>query len=205
MPTTSNTYQLEAVGIPVTVTRKRVRRLNLRVRPDGTAAMSVPWRVGCTEAQAFLDAHASWLKAAVDRAQRRAAQQKVAAQQASDGTVMLWGEKVAAPADGNVSDLYRREVASRLPEVAARMEAALGVHAAGWQLRDMSSRWGSCTPKTARIRINVRLAAYPPTCLDYVVAHELAHLLEPSHNARFHAIVARAYPNEKQARALLRH
>lgn len=204
MPTTSNTYQLEAEGIPVTVTRKRVRRLNLRVRPDGSAAMSVPWRVGRTEAQAFLDAHASWLKAAVDRAQRRTAQQKAAAQQASDGTVMLWGEKVAAPADGDVCGLYRREVASRLPEVAARMEATLGVRAAGWQLRDMTSRWGSCTPKTARIRINVRLAAYPPTCLDYVVAHELAHLLEPSHNARFHAIVARAYPNEKQARAFLR-
>ena len=84
------------------------------------------------------------------------------------------------------------------------MEAATGRHAAGWQLRAMSSRWGSCTPATGRIRINVRLAAYPPACLDYVVAHELTHLAEPSHDARFHELLARAYPDERAARALLR-
>ena len=84
------------------------------------------------------------------------------------------------------------------------MEASLGARATGWQLRAMSTRWGSCTPKTGRIRINVRLAAYPPTCLDYVVAHELTHLLEPSHDERFHDLLASAYPDERVARGLLR-
>jgi predicted metal-dependent hydrolase len=84
------------------------------------------------------------------------------------------------------------------------MEEATGLRASGWQLRAMTSRWGSCTPTTGRIRLNVRLAAYPPTCLDYVVAHELTHLAEPSHNARFHELLARAYPHERAARALLR-
>lgn len=78
------------------------------------------------------------------------------------------------------------------------------MRATAWQLRAMSTRWGSCTPATGRIRVNVRLAAYPPTCLDYVVAHELTHLLEPTHNARFHELLARAYPNERASRALLR-
>ena len=84
------------------------------------------------------------------------------------------------------------------------MEPLVGAHATSWQLRAMSSRWGSCTPARGSIRINVRLAAYPPACLEYVVAHELAHLIEPSHNARFHAVVAHAIPDEAQVRARLR-
>ena len=106
--------------------------------------------------------------------------------------------------DRLLADRHRREVERALPAVVASLEGRMGVHAARWQVRSMKTRWGSCTPATGRIRVNVRLAAYPPTCLDYVVAHELTHLLEPSHNARFHELLARAYPNERTARALLR-
>ena len=187
-------------GIAVEVERKRVRRLNLRVRADGSAHLSIPERCTLAEAQRFLDAHEAWLRAHVRRREERAAAQDAPA----DGLVPLWGRLVPLPAGVAPDELYRAEMAARLPEVAARMEAALGVRAAGWQLRAMKTRWGSCTPRTGRIRINVRLAAYPPTCLDYVVAHELAHLPEPSHNARFHALLARAYPDEARARALLR-
>lgn len=186
--------------LPVKVERKRVRRLNLRVRADGSAHLSVPERCTLAEAQRFLDAHEAWLRAHVRRREERAA-----AREPGDGLVPLWGSLAPLPEGTTPDELWRTELGVRLPEVAARMEAALGVRAAGWQLRNMSTRWGSCTPRTARIRINVRLAAYPPTCLDYVVAHELAHLLEPSHNERFHVLLARAYPDEAGARALLRH
>lgn len=184
-------------GVPVEVERKRVRRLNLRVRADGSAHLSVPARCPLAEAQRFLDAHETWLR---DHVRRRAARADVP----DDGLVPLWGALVPLPAGTTPDELYRTELAARLPEVASRMEAALGVRASGWQLRAMSTRWGSCTPRTARVRVNVRLAAYPPTCLDYVVAHELTHLLEPSHDERFHALLARAYPDERTARALLR-
>lgn len=184
-------------GIPVEVERKRVRRLNLRVRADGSAHLSVPARCSLAEAQRFLDAHEVWLHDHVRRREARAAAP-------DDGLVPLWGALVPLPAGTAADELYRTELAARLPEVVARMEPVLGVRAAGWQLRAMSTRWGSCTPRTARIRVNVRLAAYPPTCLDYVVAHELTHLLEPSHSERFHALLARAYPDERVARALLR-
>ena len=184
-------------GIPVEVERKRVRRLNLRVRADGSAHLSVPARCSLAEAQRFLDAHEVWLRNHVRRREARATAP-------DDGLVPLWGALVPLPAGTAADELYRTELAARLPEVVARMEPVLGVRAAGWQLRAMSTRWGSCTPRTARIRVNVRLAAYPPTCLDYVVAHELTHLLEPSHSERFHALLARAYPDERVARALLR-
>ena len=125
------------------------------------------------------------------------------------GGYALWGKLRRSPDGSAVSaeeldELYRTEMTRMLPEVIERMEPQVGAHASGWQVRVMKSRWGSCTPKTGRIRINARLAAYPPECLGYVVAHELAHLLEPSHNQRFHAIVARAIPNEREIRARLR-
>ncbi len=194
-----HTYILQARGIDVEVERKRVRRINLRVRPDGTVRMSVPWHMGRAAAEAFLAGHEEWLAGALARAGARAEE---AASREAAGQVPLWGRLVSW--DDVPEKLWRAEVVARLGDAAARAEAALGVHASGWQLRDMKTRWGSCTPGTAKIRINIRLAAYPPTCLDYVVVHELAHLLEPSHNARFHQIVARAYPNEAAARRLLR-
>ena len=191
------TYTLQAGTIPVEVERKRVRRLNLRVRADGSAHLSVPWRCPLAEAQRFLDEHETWLREHVARRTERDAEP-------CDGLIPLWGELAALPTGSSPDELYRAELAARLPEVAARMEAALDVRASGWQLRDMKTRWGSCTPRTGRIRVNVRLAAFPPTCLDYVVAHELTHLLEPSHDARFHELLSRAYPDEAAARAILR-
>ena len=183
-------------GVPVEVERKSVRRLNLRVRPDGSAHLSIPARCPIAEAQRFLDDHEAWLRPRISRRAARTA--------APDGRVPLWG-RLVTPSQGTSSDeLHRAELAARLPEVIAHMEAATGQHASAWQLRAMSTRWGSCTPRTGRIRINVRLAAYPPTCLDYVVAHELTHLAEPSHNERFHKLLAQAYPDERLARALLR-
>jgi len=196
-------YTLAAAGIEVEVERKPVRRVNLRVRPDGSAHMSVPWSVSRAEAQSFLDGHAEWLARAIGRVRAREAERSGSGLGAG-GLVPLWGRLVPAPADGDVAGLYRAELARALPDVVARMEAASGQHALGWQLRDMRTRWGSCTPATGRIRVNTRLAAYPPTCLDYVVAHELTHLAEPPHNARFHRLLALAYPDEAAARALLR-
>ena len=67
---------------------------------------------------------------------------------------------------------------------------------------EQRDRWGSCTPATKSIRISTRLAAYPPWVLDYVVVHELAHLVIAGHDARFHALVDR-YPLAERARGFL--
>ncbi len=63
-------------------------------------------------------------------------------------------------------------------------------------------RWGSCTPSTGVIRISSRLAAWPPWVLDYVLVHELAHLVEANHSSAFHALVDR-YPKAERARGFL--
>ncbi len=65
-------------------------------------------------------------------------------------------------------------------------------------VRRMKTRWGSCTPTRHSIRLNTDLAKKPPECLEYVVVHEMVHLLEPSHNKRFKALMDHFMPNWKQ-------
>ncbi len=110
----------------------------------------------------------------------------------------------AAEVERLVQELYRREVARALPDVAERVETRVGVRAASWQVRRMTSRWGSCTPAKRAIRISTALAAYPPECLEMVVAHELVHLMEPSHDARFHALLDRFCPENRGLARLLK-
>ena len=88
-----------------------------------------------------------------------------------------------------IDQLYASEVTAALRDMVHAHEIAMGVTVARVSVRSMKTRWGSCTPKTATIRIARELAAYPVECLDMVVAHELVHLLEPSHNQRFHALL----------------
>lgn len=193
------TLNVDGLEIPVEVTRKRVKNLNLRVRSDGTVTLSIPLRTPHAYAQAFLDRKAAWI---AERVRRSAEQEALKTPDGeAPGYIPLWGAPVQREAalgeHIGIDDLYRAEVTRVLPDVAARIEQIIGVHAARWSVRTMKTRWGSCTPKTGAIRINARLAAYPPECLEFVVAHELVHLLEPSHNARFHALLDEFYPENR--------
>ena len=96
-----------------------------------------------------------------------------------------------------IDQLYATEVTAALRDMVHAYEIAMGVTVARVSVRSMKTRWGSCTPKTGAIRIARELAAYPIECLDMVVAHELVHLLEPSHNQRFHALLDTYCPNNK--------
>ena len=88
-----------------------------------------------------------------------------------------------------IRERYRNEVARILPGIVHGSERKMGVSVARWSIRSMKTRWGSCTPRARTIRIARELAQYPPACLDMVVAHELVHLMEPSHNERFHMLL----------------
>ena len=96
-----------------------------------------------------------------------------------------------------IAQLHTTEVTAALRDIVHAYEIAMGVTVARVSVRSMKTRWGSCTPKTGAIRIARELAAYPVECLDMVVAHELVHLLEPSHNQRFHALLDTYCPNNK--------
>lgn len=97
----------------------------------------------------------------------------------------------------HIDRLYTSEVTMALQDIVHSYEIVMGVTVARVTVRSMKTRWGSCTPKTGAIRIARKLAAYPVECLDMVVAHELVHLLEPSHNQRFHALLDTYCPNNR--------
>ncbi len=87
---------------------------------------------------------------------------------------------------------------------ARKWEPVMGVHCERWTIRDMTSRWGSCSVQKHTIRINLQLAKKPEKCLEYVIVHELTHLLEPSHNQRFHAYMKKFLPDYKEREKRLR-
>ena len=97
----------------------------------------------------------------------------------------------------HIDQLYTSEVTSALRDILHAYEIAMGVSVSRVSVRSMKTRWGSCTPKSGAIRIARELAGYPVECLDMGVAHELVHLLEPSHNQRFHALLDTYCPNNR--------
>lgn len=229
---------IDGLEIPVSVIRKHVKNLNLRVRADGTVTLSIPQHLPLARAQEFLERRGDWIAERVHRNIERRPSPDFAG--GLPDRIPLWGKLVtldsaqvnpdqgasgqSAPGQASVNqvapgqaapgqtasgqaaldELYRTEVLRALPNVVERAEARIGVHATRWSVRTMKTRWGSCTPKTGAIRINARLAAYPAECLEFVVAHELVHLLEPSHNARFHALLDEFCPDNRHLAKLLR-
>jgi len=92
----------------------------------------------------------------------------------------------------------RESLTAQIPGLLAQWEPILGVKAAQWRIRRMKTRWGSCNTRDKRIWLSLALADKPPRCLEYVLVHELVHLLEPSHNARFKSLMTQYLPDWKQ-------
>ena len=98
---------------------------------------------------------------------------------------------------------YRDQVRLALPDLLAKWQPLLGVAATGFYVRRMRTRWGSCNPRARTIRLNTDLAKKPRECLEYVLVHELVHLLEPTHNTRFLSLMNRYMPRWQDYRKAL--
>ncbi|MGL4448579.1 MAG: M48 family metallopeptidase [Shewanella sp.] len=98
---------------------------------------------------------------------------------------------------------YRRLLQQRLPALLAKWEARLQVHAEFVGIKRMKTKWGSCNPDTKRIWLNLELVKKPPECLEFIVVHELVHLLERGHNSRFMALMDLHLPNWREQRTKL--
>jgi len=170
----------------VWLTLKPIKNLHLRVKPpDGRVEVSAPLRMPLRMIEGFVREKWDWI-AAQQRA--IAASPRAEAAQASPEEVAQWKAVVAAC----------------VPPLIQAWEPVLGVKAGKIAYRNMTSRWGSCQPSTGRICINVRLALYPPECLEYVVVHELCHLRERGHGPRFRALMDAYLPDWRQRRDKLR-
>lgn len=102
-----------------------------------------------------------------------------------------------------LSRWYRQRLNELIPSMVAQWEKKLGVQAHAWGIKRMKTKWGSCNPVSRRLWFNLELAKKPAQCLEYVVAHELAHLLERNHNERFRVLLDKHLPNWQQSRSVL--
>ena len=95
---------------------------------------------------------------------------------------------------------YRRELRDQLPVLLAKWEPRVGVTVADVRIRKMKTLWGSCNIEAGRIWLNLELIKKPTSCLEYVLVHEMVHLLERKHNARFQALMDRFMPQWRMHR-----
>jgi predicted metal-dependent hydrolase len=94
-----------------------------------------------------------------------------------------------------VEEWYRRQIRVALTALLARWQPLVGAAPNQVLLQRMRTKWGSCNPRTRNIRLNTELAKKPRECLEYILVHELVHLHEPTHNARFKSLVERFMPS----------
>lgn len=95
---------------------------------------------------------------------------------------------------------YRALLKEQIPPLIAKWEAVMGVNVAEWGVKRMKTRWGTCNAKAGRIWLNLELAKSPTLCLEYVVVHEMVHLLERSHGPRFIALMDQFLPIWRRAK-----
>jgi predicted metal-dependent hydrolase len=95
---------------------------------------------------------------------------------------------------------YRDQVRAALPTLLPKWEAKIGVTVAQVFVQKMKTKWGSCNPESANIRLNSELAKKLPECLEYILMHEMTHLIEPTHSARFKRLLDGFMPRWRDCR-----
>jgi predicted metal-dependent hydrolase len=203
------------------VRHPRARRYLLRVRADGSVRVTVPNRGSLAEARSFVERQLPWIQTQLKRLAEAPARSTVW----QPGTLILWRgnlvsittespgiirlgeERIAAT---NTTDL-RPEIQAHLQRLAARelpprtlaLAAAHGLTVRRITVRNQRSRWGSCSRRST-ISLNWRLIQTPDWVRDYIIFHELAHLREMNHSARFWAEVERLCPDYRTAERWLK-
>jgi predicted metal-dependent hydrolase len=199
----------------------RARRFSLRVsRLDGRVTLSMPTRAREGEAMAFLRGHEDWLRqtlqAMPDAARRLVGIGSVVPVegrelQVAAGTgrgVRVEGDSLMVPGDpatagARVAAWLKVVARDRLARASTHYAELVGRSYASLALRDTRSRWGSCSPD-GRLMYSWRLVMAPPAVLDYVAAHEVAHLVELNHSAAYWKVVTGICPDWKDHRAWLK-
>lgn len=223
--------RIELGGIVLDVIRKDIRNVHLRVYPPtGAVRISAPWWMSLDTIRVFAHSKLDWIR---KHRQQLCDREHEARREYQDReNHYLWGERYllnvvemdAAPrvtvdhrtivlqvrpgADDDkkksvINGWYRQQMKTLLPELIEQWEALIGVEVAEWGIREMKTRWGTCNIHARRIWLNLALARKPPQCLEYVLVHEMVHLLERRHNHRFKSLMDQYLPDWRYHRGEL--
>ena len=172
-----------AGGVRYEFKRKRVKNINLRVRADGSVAVSAPLGAPLAQVDAFVAGRARWIEAARVRALARGEEEQRPCSVSREDALALFTQVSDA-----VFPLFAQVLNGQRPVL---------------KVRQMTTRWGVCVPAKRQITFSLRLAEKPRAAVEYVVLHEYAHFVRADHSPAFWAVVARYMPDYKARRRLL--
>ncbi len=182
----ADSIETQVEGIPVKlVHRVGMKSIRIKVDDAGVCVVSAAPHISNKKMLSFVQEKHDWI--AYRRAERIGSPSYIAAH-ASKQEIEAW----------------RSVVKACVPPLVEEWEPILGVKVSKLAYRNMTSKWGSCQPSTGRVCINIRLALYPPECLEYVVVHELCHFLHANHGAGFWGLMDKVMPDWRERQAKLR-
>lgn len=218
-------------GLGVEVIKKKVKHINLRIYPpDGAIKVSAPLHYTERMIYNLLHEKKEWL---LHHSQRLRVQPSPNSNTITDGQpFMLLGksyrlslkmhqgpnhigiddEQIIVHTSLKYSDAQRlkllqnwlkRQLEPLIPPLLEYWQKVINVRVNHWGVRAMKTRWGSCNTRHARVWFNLSLVHKEPICLEYVLVHELVHLLEPSHNKRFYQLMTQFMPKWREYDDLL--
>ena len=214
--------QIELGGIILDVIKKDIKNVHLSVYPPtGKVRISAPLRMNTDTIRVFAITKLGWIKR---QQQKLQTQERETPREYLDREshyalgkryLLMVTEMDAAPkvelkhkkmllqirpatSDGRkqaiLEEWYRAMLKEAIPPLIAKWEPLMGVKVKRFFVQRMKTKWGSCSTGGSSIRLNTDLAKKPPECLEYIVVHEMAHLLEPTHNQRFVSLMDQFMP-----------
>ena len=215
-------------GIPIDVQKKNIKNMHLQVKPpDGHVVISAPLSVDDKAIEAYARTQLSFIKRSIAQFQDQPRASK--RQYVSGETMYIWGKQyflvfkpnnqknsleiqnqniilsmsaksTVKQRDAYVKEEYRKilkeEIEKRLP----KWEVQTGLKCNSWQTKYMVTKWAACSTDKKKLWFNLQLAQKPYACLDYIILHELTHLLTRKHDATFIAHMDRYMPNWREVR-----
>lgn len=216
------TSHIHLGDIEVNVVLKSIKNIHLSVYPpQGSVRIAAPLRMDLDTIRVFAISKLAWIKKQQEKLRGQARQSpreylnreshyvwgkrylmKVVEHDASPfvelkHSALILNIRPGADDDKKQSVLdewYRDQLKEEINLLIQKWAPHMGVEEPTFIARKMKTKWGSCTPAAKSIRINLELAKKPPECLEYIVVHELTHLLEPTHNSRFIALMTKFMP-----------
>lgn len=227
------TDTITILDIPVQVVRKPIKNLHLGVYPpDGMVRVSVPLHITDDNVRLAVISRLSWIKKqqAKFQAQPRQSEREMVIGEShyffgkryrlevierrgkheivikNNSTLQLFVNPGTTTANRTkvLREWYRQQLKARIPNLLNHWEPIIGKQTTAWGVKKMKTRWGSCNIEKCRILLNLELAKKPVECLEYVLVHELVHLLERKHNDRFKGLMDKFLPSWRMRRDILK-
>lgn len=223
--------QVQLGNIAVDVVLKDIKNVHLSVYPpSGRVRIAAPARMSLNTIRVFAISKLGWIKQ--QQKKLREQERETPREYLSRESHYLWGRRylltVKDESGGAAIELrprrivlrmrpgtseekkqalfeewYREQLKAAVLPLLAKWQPLMGVTVSRVFVRRMKTKWGSCNPAARHIRLNTELAKKPPECLEYIVVHELAHLIEPTHTRRFIALMDRFMPKWQFYREVL--